>query len=117
MPTAIDKILYGFPFPTIFPIVGAPNYNFFSEVHLKLNSNATSVQSNLGCGTLGLLQLTVSPAVYTTLLATAFIDLVNPGADPTIPSTASGTHTTNLCYAREAATVVFNEYDRTDKAL
>ena len=34
---------------------------------MKLNSNAVSVQSNLGCGTLRLLYLTVSSAVYVTL--------------------------------------------------
>ena len=67
MPTAIEKIVDSFPFPTIPPIVGTPTYNTIAEVNLKLNSNSASVQSNLGCGTLGLLQLTVSPAVYNTL--------------------------------------------------
>ena len=63
MPTSIDKIVDGFPFPTIPPIVGTPTYNTISEVNLKLNSNSAYVQSNLVYGTLGLLQLTVSPAV------------------------------------------------------
>ena len=66
MATVINKIVDGFPFPTIPPIVGTPTYNTIAEVNLKLNPNAASVQSNLGCGTLGLLQLTVSPAVYNT---------------------------------------------------
>ena len=69
MPTAIDKIVDGFPFPTILPIIGTPTYNTINEVNLKLNSNAPSVQSNLGCGTLGLLQLTVSPTVYNNFLS------------------------------------------------
>ena len=56
-----------FPFPEIPPIVGNPTYNTIAEVNLKLNSNSPSVESNLGCGTLGLLQITVSPAVYSTL--------------------------------------------------
>ena len=73
MPTSTDKIVDGFPFPTIPPIVGTPTYNTIAEVDLKLNSNSASVQSNLGCGTLGLLQLTVSPAVYNTLSVTAFV--------------------------------------------
>ena len=67
MPTTLDKIVDGFPFPKISPIAGAPNYETIAKVHLELNSNAASVQSNLGCGTLGLLQLTVSPAVYATI--------------------------------------------------
>ena len=35
MPTAINKILDGFLFPTISPIIGAPNYENIAEVHLK----------------------------------------------------------------------------------
>ena len=55
MYTVIDKIVDGFPFPTIFPIDEAPNYEIIVKVHLKLKFNAASVQSNLGCGTLVLL--------------------------------------------------------------
>ena len=82
MPTMIDKIVDSFPFPTFSTIIGAPNYKAIAEVHLKLNSKAASVQSNLGCGTQGLLHLTAYPVVYATLLATAFIAPVNPGAKP-----------------------------------
>ena len=63
MPTAIDKIVDSFTSPMIPPIVGMPTYNTITKVNLKLNSNAASVQSNLGCSTLSLLQLTVSTAV------------------------------------------------------
>ena len=63
MPSSINKIVEGFPFPTIYLIIGVPDYASISEMHMKLNSNAVLVQSNLGCGTLGLLYLTVSPAV------------------------------------------------------
>ena len=106
-----------FLFPTISLIIGALNYEKISEVNLKLNSDAASVQSNLGYGTLGLLHLTVSPVVYVTLLATAFIDPVNPGAEPTIPLIMSGPQITNLRYVHDVATSVFNEYNLTDKAL
>ena len=85
MPTFTDKIVDGFTFPTIPYIVGTPTYNTIAEVNLKLNSNSASVQSNLGYGTFGLLQLTFSPAVYNTLLSTAFIVPVNPGSIPIIP--------------------------------
>ena len=80
MPTAIDNIVDGFLFPTILPIFGTPTYNTIAEVNLKLNSNAASVQSNLGCGTLWLLQLTVSPAVYNTVSTIAFIVTFNPNS-------------------------------------
>ena len=116
MPTAINKIVDGFPFPTISPIIGSPNYETISEVHLKLNSNSASVQSNLGCGTLGLLQLTVSPAVYATLSTTAFTASVNPGSKTTIPSILLGPHITNHRYAHDVDIAVFNEYNQTDKA-
>ena len=67
MLTANYKIVGGFSFPTISPIIGASNYETIAEVHLKLNSNAASILWNLVCCTLGLLQLTISPAVYATL--------------------------------------------------
>ena len=117
MLTAIYNIVDGFPFPTIPPIVGTPTYNTIVEVNLKLNSNAASVQSNLGCGTLGLLQLTVSPAVYNTFSSIALIVPFNPGYVPIIPSNSTGAQITELCYAFYTAAALFNEYDRTDKAL
>ena len=84
MPTDNDKIVDGFPLPKIPPIFGTPTYNTIAEVNLKLNSNSASVQYNLHCNTLGLLQLTVSPAVHNNLSATAFIVPINPGSVPII---------------------------------
>ena len=117
MPTAIDKIMDGFPFPTIPPIVGTPTYNTIAEVNLKLNSNSASVQSNLGCGTLGLLQLTASPDVYNTLYSTPFIVPVKPGSVPIIPANSTCAQTTELRYDLDTASALFNEYDCTGKAL
>ena len=117
MPTTIDNIMDGSPFPTIPPIVGTPTYNTIAEVNLKLNSNSSSVQSNLGCGTLGLLQLTVSPAVYNNLSITPFIVPVNPSSVPIIPANSTGAQITELHYAFDTAAALFNEYDRTDNAL
>ena len=94
MPTNIDKIMDGFPFPTIPPIVGTPTYNTIAEVNLKLNSNSASVQSKLGCGTLSLLQLSVSLAVYNTLSVTPFFGPVNPGSVPIIPANFNGAQIT-----------------------
>ena len=117
MPTAIYNIVDVFPFPTIPPIVGTPTYNTIAEVNLKLNSNAASVQSNLGCGILGLLEITVSPVVYNNLYVTAFVVPVNPGSLPIITSNSTGAQITELCYAFNTAAALFNEYDCTDKAL
>ena len=108
MTTDIDKIVDGFPFPTIPPIFGTTTYNTIAEVNLKLNSNSASVQSNLGCGTFGLLQLTVSPAVYNTLSSTAFIVPVKPGSAPIIPANSTGAQISELCYAFDTASALFN---------
>ena len=78
MPSSIENIVDGFPFPTIDPIIGTPHYEGIANIRLKLNSNAASVQSNPGCGTLSLLFLTVFPAVYATLSTIVFVPPVNP---------------------------------------
>ena len=109
MPTAIDKIVDGFPFPTIPPIFGTPTYHTISEVNFKLNSNAASVKSNLGCGTLGLLQLTVLPVVYNTLSVTAFVMTINLGSSPDIPANSTGAQITKICYAFDTGAALFNE--------
>ena len=61
--TTINKIVDIFLFPSIPPIVGAPEYEKISEVHLQLNSDTESVHSKLGDRSLGLLYLNVLPAV------------------------------------------------------
>jgi hypothetical protein len=71
--TAIDKIVDGFPHPMIPPIIGIPTYEAIANLNLHLNANAASVQSNLGDGQLGLLALTISPAIYNALSAIAFV--------------------------------------------
>ena len=79
MPSSIENIVDGFLFPTIYPIVGTPDYESIADIHIKLNSNAVSVQSNLRCGTLGLLFLTVFPAVYVTFstIVKVFVSIIN----------------------------------------
>ena len=99
MPYTIAKIVDGFPFPTIPPIVGVPNYEIIAELHMKLNSNSASVQSNLGDGTLGLLSLTVSDAVYNTLSNTPFVAPANPGAAPNIPDGSTGPAIVDIRFA------------------
>ena len=98
MPSSIENIVDGFPFPTIDPIVGTPDYEIIADIHLNLNLNALSVQSNLGCGTLGLLFLTVLPAVYATLSTLAFVPPVNRGPEPNIPIGTTGAVIADLQY-------------------
>ena len=113
----IENNLEGFPFQTIDPIFGAPTYKKIAKVHLKLNSNAASVHSNLGNGTLGILYLTLSTAVYSNLFSTNFALTVNPGAAPMIPTGSTVPQKYDLRYAFTTSEKLFTEYYCTDKAL
>ena len=117
MPSSIEKIVDGFPLPTIDPIIRTPDYESIADIHLKLNLNAASVQYNLGCGTLSLLFLTVSPAGYATLSTTLFVPPVNTGPKPSIPTGATGTVISKLRYRHTESTKIFTEYENTNKAL
>ena len=117
MLSTVDKTVENFPFPTIFPIVGEPNYETISKVHFKLNANFASVKSNLGDVQLGLLYLTVSPDVYNTLSATIFIPPVNPGATAIITAGATATVIANERRSFVDATALFKQYDSSDKAF
>ena len=66
---------------------------------------------------LGLLFLTVLPAVYATLSTIAFVPPVNPGTEPSIPTGATGTVISDLRYRHTEATNIFTEYKNTGKAL
>ena len=72
---------------------------------------------NIGCGTLGLLFLTVLPAVYATLSTTMFVSPVNPGPEPSIPTGSTGAVISNPRYHHTKSTKIFTEYKNTDKAL
>ena len=61
--------------------------------------------------------LTISPAVYATLLAVAFVPPVNPGPKPKISAGATGAAIVNLRYHHTVATKDFTEYENTNKAL
>lgn len=117
MPTAVDKLVEGFPHPHILPITGQPNYETLAELHVQLNSNAASVHSNLGNGQLGLLQLTVSTVVYNTLSNTPFITPINPGPTAIVPPLSTAAVINEVHRQHDAAVALFNEYEATDKAL
>jgi hypothetical protein len=117
MPTETDKVIDGFPHPSILPITGTPDYPSIAELQLELNANAASVQSNLGNGQLGLLALTVSPGVYSALSAVLFIPPANPGPLPAFPARATGEQQANLVSRHAPSTALFQEYRATDNAL
>ena len=92
----INKTVEGFTFYTIFPIIRFPNYASISEMHMELNSNVILVQSNLGCRTLGLLYLTVLPALYATLSASIFVVPINPGSKTIITEHSTVSQIANI---------------------
>ena len=117
MPTDIDSIVEGFPYPTIPPINGQPTFTTLKELHVKLNANAASVHSNLGDGNLGYLYLTVTDEVYATLSEVPFIEPANPGMLPDIPAGASIRQANDVQRNFDENRRIFNEYTATDKAL
>ena len=117
MSSTVKKIVENFPFPTILPIIGEPNYDTIAKVHFKLSANSASVQSNLGDGNIGLLYLTVSPAVYNNLCVTDFIPPANPGATALITVRATAAVIANKRRAFANTTKLFKQYDSSNKAL
>ena len=115
--TSTDRIIEGFAHPTITPIVGQPCYETIMPLKLSLSTNAASVNSHLGDGLLGLLWLTVTDAVFNTLSLIPFIPPLNPGPIPIIPAGATQFQITALTDTHKRETVIFQEFNNTDKAL
>ena len=86
----IDKIVQGFPNPSIPQIIGIPTYYTLKEVNLLLSANGSSAHSNRRNGTLGHLFLTIRLNTYRTLAGTVFVPPVNPGVTMTIPAGSTG---------------------------
>ena len=85
-----------FPHPTLPKTEGIPTFACINDLHIKLNANAASIQSDLGNGRLGLLYLTVTDDVYNTLSDTPFIKPANPGQIPTVPAGSNSTAATHI---------------------
>ena len=73
------NIVGSLPNPTIDLIIGLLTYKTLNYIHLKLKQNTIFVDSKLGDRLIGILPLTVSAAVYNTLLTTPFVFPTNPG--------------------------------------
>ena len=86
MPSDIEAITQGFPFPTITKIQGRPTFEDIKNVHKKLAANVSSVLTTLGGGNHGYLGLVVSAAAYQRLTGAALVTPFNPGQTPLIPA-------------------------------
>ena len=79
-----------FPHPTLVAHQGVPTYAVIAQVNLKLNANASAIETTLGNGLLGHLHLTVTAAQYEQL-AHGVYDYVPeyPGLHPNYPAGAN----------------------------
>ena len=117
MASTVEKIVENFPYPTLTPIAGVPDYEALAELHTQANSNSSSIQTNLGGGNHGLLAITLEPAVLNTLTAIPFVTPVNPGTTAVIPLNSTAAQITSLRKEHDDATKVFHQYINVDKAL
>ena len=114
---SVDKLVESFETPSIPTIDGKLMYATLHAMHELLNSNAASVNTNLGCSTLGYLCLTLSPTVYATLSTAQVVPPPNTGATPVIPAGATGPKAAFIRYAHDAAMLAFNTFHNVDRDL
>ena len=115
MSPANADVFSSFPNLTIYPIIELPTYETINLIHLRLNQNSASVDSNLEDGQNCLLPLTVSVSVYNTLSTAAFFAPTNPG--PHTMETGTTIQIVADARVRTENTRMWREYQETDKAL
>ena len=114
---SVDKLVKSFENPNIPPIDGEPMYATLHAMHELLNSNAASVTTNLGCGTLGHVCFTLFPTIYATLSTTRVVPPLDPGATPVILAGANGPKAASIRYTHDAAMLAPNTFSNVDCAL
>ena len=92
-------------------------YAIIHSLHELLNSNTASVCTNLVCGNLGHLCLTLSPTIYVTLLVTLAVPLSNTDAAFVIPAGATVPEGASIQYTHNVATVAFGMFQNIDRVL
>ena len=112
-----DRIIEGFPYQTITPVVGQICFETITLIGFFLSNNAESIISHHGNGTLGLLWFTVSDAVYNTLFLVPFIPPLNTGTIPVVPAGSIQFQINSIAdlHKREAAT--FKDFGNTDQVF
>ena len=88
-----------------------------AELQLKLNTNTASIYSHHGNGRLGLLFLTVKPAVYNTQSTETFDPPTNPGQNPTIPTGSTGLQIADIRRWHKDQFDEFQTYQQTNRTL
>ena len=105
-------------FPTqLTPIVGEPTYKMLKTLKDQLKANAASVPTTLGSGNHGYHGLILSPAAYTTISPTAFIEPAYPGQHPAIPAGTNATNTSAIIRRHTEDTRQWHEFKNVSTAL
>jgi hypothetical protein len=115
---SVDAIRDSFPHPNIPRHTGTPTYAAINIIHKKLKANASSIPSELGGGTHGLLGLVLSAPAYINVTGHVFVPPVNPGPTAVIPRNLRLSAQINELVRQHANELrIFQETTRTDQAL
>ena len=96
---------------------GVSTYETIKMVQRILSVKASSVHSNLGYIMNGLLALTVTAAVYSTVSAIAFVVPANLGPQPAILPVTTGSQISELVRQHKELLQIWKEHLNMDKAL
>ena len=113
---SVEDIINAFPTP-ITKITGEPNYESLKHLKDQLKANATSIPTTLGGGNHSYLGLILSPAAYTTITATQFIEPIYPGQHPNVPAGTSAANTTTLVRRHTEDLRQWREFKNVNTAL
>ena len=92
---SVEDLINAFPTP-ITKITGEPNYESLKHLKDQLKANTASIPTTFGGGNHGYLGLILSPAAYTAVTATQFVEPIYPGQHPNVPAGTSAANTSTL---------------------
>ena len=97
--------------------MGKSTYETLAEVHFKLNTNEAFVHLHLRNEQLGILFLTIAPAIFSTQSNIVFVPPANPGPSPVIPQGLPAAQIVDTCRKYDVDSTGYTKYDMTDKEL
>ena len=113
---SVEDITNAFPTP-ITTITGELNYESLKTLKEQLKANANSIPATLGGGNHGYLGLILSPAAYTTITATHFVEPVYPGQHPNVPAGTSAANTSTIVRRHTEDLRQWHEFKNVNTAL